>query len=383
MLQEKNFYIMKINFDEQEYVLNLESGTNPKFKFDKIITKEMKFDQMETKYLEIILYHVPSTFDIYKENKIENILKKAKIYSSFKIDLLTVAVGPEYHNIILRPPSKKTERLGRIMYTITCKQISNISVKINSVKVQMNGLLQNNVALSVKYKDKNKQMSTMYSHEINPNLNQKEKITEYNYLLNDERNNPLVINIISSNNNIIYPTRNMNVNNITPQISNESHTQTQTQTNINPLNLIKKKKTELEPQLKVVSLNLSPDSVLDEKSRPYKGRRPPKAKYDIVNSLINDYRAKLFSRALSTEIDNDNVNNEILDMPKRISQAFGRTTYTFIFKKDLLSAANANKNVNNFGFDGLRKNSRFQTTNLKNGIENISRNSLNIKLLKK
>ena len=198
MLQEKNFYIMKINFDEQEYVLNLESGTNPKFKFDKIITKEMKFDQMETKYLEIILYHIPSTFDIYKENKIENILKKAKIYSSFKIDLLTVAVGPEYHNIILRPPSKKTERLGRIMYTITCKQISNISVKINSVKVQMNGLLQNNVALSVKYKDKNKQMSTMYSHEINPNLNQKEKITEYNYLLNDERNNPLVINIISS-----------------------------------------------------------------------------------------------------------------------------------------------------------------------------------------
>ena len=191
------------------------------------------------------------------------------------------------------------------------------------------------------------------------------------------------INIISSNNNIIYPTRNMNVNNITSQISNESHTQTQTQTNINPLNLIKKKKTELEPQLKVVSLNLSPDSALDGKSRPYKGRRPPKAKYDIVNSLINDYRAKLFSRALSTEIDNDNVNNEILDMPKRISQAFGRTTYTFIFKKDLLSAANANKNVNNFGFDGLRKNSRFQTTNIKNGIENISRNSLNIKLLKK
>jgi hypothetical protein len=191
------------------------------------------------------------------------------------------------------------------------------------------------------------------------------------------------INIISSNNNIIHHTRNTNVNNLTPQISNESHTQTQTQTNINPLNLIKKKKTELEPQLKVVSLNLSPDSALDEKSRPYKGRRPPKAKYDIVNSLINDYRAKLFSRALSTEIDNDNVNNEILDMPKRISQAFGRTTYTFIFKKDLLSAANANKNVNNFGFDGLRKNSLFQTTNLKNGIENISRNSLNIKLLKK
>ena len=198
MLQEKNFYIMKIIFDEQEYVLTLVNSTNPKFKFDKIITKEMKFDQMETKFLEIILYHIPSTFDIYKENKIENILKKAKIYSSFKIDLLTVAVGPEFHNIILKSPSKKNEHLGRIMYTITCKQISNINVKINSVKVQMNELLQNNVAFSLKYKYKNKLISTMYSHEINPNLNQKEKITEYNYLVNDERNNPLVINMISS-----------------------------------------------------------------------------------------------------------------------------------------------------------------------------------------
>ena len=191
------------------------------------------------------------------------------------------------------------------------------------------------------------------------------------------------INIISSNNNIIHHTRNTNVNNLTPQISNESHTQTQTQTNINPLNLIKKKKNELEPQLKVVSLNFSPDSMFDEKNNPYKGRKPPKAKYDIVNSLINDYRAKLFSRALSTEIDNDNVNNEILDMPKRISQAFGRTTYTFLFKKDLMSAAYANKNVNNFGFDGLRRGSHLKTTNLKTGIDNISRNSLNIKSFKK
>ena len=197
MLQENKFYIMKIIFDEQEYILTLESGTNPKFKFDKIITKEMKFDQMETKFLEIILYNVPSTFDIFKENNIENIIKKAKIYSSFKIDLLTIAVGPEFHNIILRPPSQKLERLGRIMYTITCKQITNISVKINSVKIQMNGLLQNNVALSLKYKDKNKQRSTMYTHEINPNLNQKEKITEYNYLVNDNMTNPLFINIIS------------------------------------------------------------------------------------------------------------------------------------------------------------------------------------------
>ena len=198
MLKENNFYIMKIIFDQTVEISTLESGRNPKFKLDKFYVKQIRFDEMENKYLEIILYHLPSTFDIYKEGNIENILKKAQLYSSFKIDLLTIAVGPEFHNIVLKPPKKKVERLGRIMYTITCKQLADINVKINSVKVQMNGLLQNSVALSLKYKDKNKQKSTMYTHEISPNLNQKEKLTEYNYKINERENNPLFINIRSS-----------------------------------------------------------------------------------------------------------------------------------------------------------------------------------------
>ena len=45
------------------------------------------------------------------------------------------------------------------------------------------------------------------------------------------------------------------------------------------------------------------------------------------------------------------INNEIIEMPKRVSQAFGRTTYTFYFQKDLMNAAYANKNVNNFGYN--------------------------------
>ena len=152
MLQDKNFYIMKILFDDTQYVSTLQSGKNPKFKFDQYITKEMTFDDMEKKFFQVILYYLPNTFDYCKEGSLENIIKKSKIYSSFKIDLLTIAVGPEYHNIVLNSPNKKNERLGRIMYTITCKQISNIDVKINSVEIKLNELLKNNIALSLKYK---------------------------------------------------------------------------------------------------------------------------------------------------------------------------------------------------------------------------------------
>ena len=198
MLKEKQYYIMKIRFDQTEYTSTLQIGSNPKFNFDQIITKEIKFDDMENRYLEIILLYLPSNYDTYNNGSLEKILKNAKLYSSFKIDLLTLAVGPEFHNIILTSP-KKMERVGRIMYTITCKQIANINVKINTVKVQMKGLLQNDIALSLKYNEKNKHTpKTLYTQEINPDLNQKEKITEYIYRPNENQNNPLVINTKTS-----------------------------------------------------------------------------------------------------------------------------------------------------------------------------------------
>ena len=199
MLQDNNFYIMKILFDDTEYISTLQSGKNPKFRFDQYITKEMAFDDMEKKYFQVILYYLPNTFDYFKEGSLDNIIKKSKIYSSFKIDLLTIAVGPEYHNIILTSEKKKIERLGRIMYTITCKQISNIDVKINSVEIKLNELLQNNIALSLKYKEKNKQKpNSLYTSEIIPTLNQKEKITEYIYRPTENQKNPLSLNVRSS-----------------------------------------------------------------------------------------------------------------------------------------------------------------------------------------
>ena len=136
--------------------------------------------------------------------------------------------------------------------------------------------------------------------------------------------------------------------------SNDSHTQT------NP-NLTKLKKigsqikTE-ERGCKVVSLKLSPDNSKEGLS---KSRRPPKAQYNIVNSLINDYRAKLFSKIHSPEQMND-MNNEIFEMPKKVSQAFGRTTYTFYFNKD------------NFGSNTQKKGN----LNLKAGLKNENDNKI-------
>ena len=145
---------MKIIFDDLEYVLPLVSGTNPKFTFDQVIVKELRYEELENKYLEVIFYYLPSSFDVYNLNGgKEKLLEIANIYSSYKIDLLTIVVGPESHNIVLSSPQKKFHHLGRVMYTISCKHIANINFKINNVKVKLNGLFQNDIALKLKYKD--------------------------------------------------------------------------------------------------------------------------------------------------------------------------------------------------------------------------------------
>ena len=75
---------------------------------------------------------------------------------------------------------------------------------------------------------------------------------------------------------------------------------------------------------------------------------------DKVNSMINNYRAELFSKNHSPEVINE-MNNEILDIPKKVTQAFGRTTHNFYFKKDAIDCLNANKNINDFGYYGPKK----------------------------
>ena len=127
MLQENNSYIMKIIFDNEEFILPLAMGQNPKFNFDQIITKQYKYEQLEKVYMELMIFSLPKTFDIYSITGTKNdLIQKASLYSSFRISLLTIVIGPEFHNLRLISPFKKNEHLGRVMYIITCKQIANI-----------------------------------------------------------------------------------------------------------------------------------------------------------------------------------------------------------------------------------------------------------------
>ena len=198
MLQEKKSYLMKIIFDDLEYVLPLVTGKDPKFNFDKTITKQIKYEQLEQKYLEVTLYSLPSSVDLYYNTK-EKLLEQAEIYSSYKISLLTIVVGPEFHNLMLTSPWKKGIHLGRVMYIITCKQLANINIKINKVNISLeNNISGNDIALKLKYHDNKTSPNSTYTTAISPNIFQKEKITEYYFSSRISEFNPLNINIKTS-----------------------------------------------------------------------------------------------------------------------------------------------------------------------------------------
>ena len=270
----------------------------------------------------------------------------------------------------------------------------NISTHDNKIKLNINisnnnskkNIIINNNDNIIKEKEKEKEK------EININTIKETKSIMTNTIqtlpiltLNGKKNNSKHVliklteteNEKSTNTNLNINTnnnesRNMNSNNnILTVINNESHTHTNA--NVSKIKKIGNEIDQDKPGCKVVSLRLSPNSAKEDKNNLSKSRRPPKVKYDIVNSLINDYRAKLFAKAHSPDAIND-INNEIIEMPKRVSQAFGRTTYTFYFKKDVMSAAYANKNFNNFGFNGPKKNYNFKT-NLKPNENNTENNN--------
>ena len=148
-------------------------------------------------------------------------------------------------------------------------------------------------------------------------------------------------------------------------------------------NIIKKVNIEYEPVNKtcnIVNLNL-PLSQFSQSSISIKKRNGPKdkGKYELVNSLINNYRAKLFSKAHSPEAIIE-MNNDILDIPKKVTQAFGRTTHNFFFKKDAIDCFNANRNINNFGYNGPKKKYYFKNNKSNNrmdtGIYKLSKNAI-------
>ena len=94
--------------------------------------------------------------------------------------------------------------------------------------------------------------------------------------------------------------------------------------------------------LKLISLTLP-------KTEEENNKDKDKSAKDELSSTIDNYRVNAFTNIRNINENNIIINNneEMLDFPKK-SQAFGRTTYNFLTKNDVINHINANQNINNF-----------------------------------
>ena len=106
---------------------------------------------------------------------------------------------------------------------------------------------------------------------------------------------------------------------------------------------IQQKEKDKEKQgLKLVSLTLPKNEEENKKDKD-------KSAKEELSSTIDNYRVNAFTnlRTINENGIDMNNNEEMLDFPKK-SPAFGRTTYNFLTKNDVINHINSNQNINNF-----------------------------------
>ena len=206
MLTENTIYIMQIIFDGKEYPLSFGSGNNPSFIFDETIGKEILFNKMSTSYMDIYLYthkNKSKNVQVFKNMTKGEILSGTQLFSCLKIDLLTLALAPEKHDIVLLDPKRNRVQLGRINYNLSCRQIEDISIKVKSFKINLFKVNYNEIALNLKYENVSLSIfkETEYTDNFHGTPNTKDNSITYQYNpINHEMNSKMNSKINLNNN---------------------------------------------------------------------------------------------------------------------------------------------------------------------------------------
>ena len=213
MLSENRIYIMQIIFDGKEYPLSFGYGNNPSFIFDEAIGKEILFNKMSSSFMEIYLYthkYMSKNVQVFKNMTKGEILAETQIFSCLKVDLLTLVLAPEKHDLPLIDPKRNRVQLGRINYNISCKQVEDITIKIKSFKINLKNLNYNEIAMNLKYENISLSLlrETEYTDEFHGSPNIKDNSMTYQYLPDSE----LTISKNNSNNNNLITNKSIKQN---------------------------------------------------------------------------------------------------------------------------------------------------------------------------
>ena len=362
MLTENTLYILQIIFDGKEFPLSFGNGNNPTFIFNETIGKEITFEKMTTSFLEVNLYTHKNLLNNDHSLTKGEILAESQIYSCFKINLLTIALAPNRHDLELIDPRRIKVELGRINYFASCYHIEDLYLRISKFKINLNNLKYNEIALNLKFENKNfkREKESQYTDNFIGIPNNKENTMIYEY--SNDQNDILLNEGLSEDSTYLISERtSQRKQKYNNDKNEENHNNIDKKTNSNKTFSNNNSNSNKTPNSKN-SMNKISDKLY------FHGKM---SMNDLYNS---EFTLNIFSVRLQTDLIEKNTNNENNNKKKPNSDKVIKKEF-FMKKLDLPNIAKNcyEKQKNN-------KQSNFNS-NLVNSYELIGVSSLNFKLI--
>ena len=272
---------------------------------NKKIKPKMNNDSTNTNLNNMKIQSIESIKNKIKENIKENINR----YKGEPLPTIIKKKGRNDINLLSEETRKSIETIKNINVSQRTKTIvqnnSNDILKIKKTKIVFH--LDNNLPDSF--------------DEYNPNPN-----------FFGKRKKSIDKNILKTNNN----NNNKNANKKVKFTQKKEMAQKR----VSDVLTSKEKEKDKEKQgIKIISLSLP----IEEENKINKNTK------EELSSIMDNYRVNAFTNIKNVNENNIDISNneEMLDFPRKINP-FGRTTYNFFTKNDIINHINANKNINNF-----------------------------------
>ncbi len=120
---------------------------------------------------------------------LDDALAKSVINARMKIDLLTLAIGPEHHDICLNDTHQPHGIIGRVNFDVLCSHIQSVTLRIKNLQCMIFSLLQSEISFMLKVKESHSIIQSNYTEQITPKRLQKEEKTVYDWIENTSNGN--------------------------------------------------------------------------------------------------------------------------------------------------------------------------------------------------
>ena len=299
---------------------------------------------------KIVLNTISSTNDINNKTKINNDSLNNTNTNSIKISSIQNSKNRTNNNTIDINNNNKSNLLPVIIKNKIKEEKNFFLEESKKANENNNQPLKQNKRYSpntTKLKIRNTQIIFHLENDNNDD-------NKYNNNINNEKYNKTIMEIQKKRNSVNVMNKNILLN----SNNNNNIMQSNKVKFDHRKEIILKKSSDNTEQkgkekqgLKLISLNL-----------PENENKNNKNIKEELKETIDIYRANAFTNIKNIKENNIediiDTNKEMIDFPRKITQAFGRTTYNFFTKNDIINHINANKNINNFEITNNNKNKK-------------------------